>query len=106
MYNFDHHNILNDKIIPCDMKSVKKYLEDGKLDVAVFCLSLMGEDWREYIIEAQRYLAKNGLLFIAGTTNSLSARLSDLSKAITDQGFEIYSDEEKGDITFMDARKL
>ena len=74
MYSFDHHNILNDKIISCDMKSVKAHSEDGKLDVAVFCLSLMGENWSDYIMEAKRCLAKNGLLFIAETTNSLSAR--------------------------------
>ncbi|MBV9179224.1 MAG: hypothetical protein JO297_19510 [Nitrososphaeraceae archaeon] len=106
MYNFDHHNILNDKIIACNIKSVKDYLKDGKLDVAVFCLSLMGEDWRDYITEAKRCLAKNGLLFIAETTNSLSTRLSELRKVIKDQGFEIYSDEERGMFTFIDARKL
>jgi hypothetical protein len=106
MFNFDHHNILNDKIIACDMKSVKKYLEDGKLDVAVFCLSLMGENWRDYIIEAKRCLAKNGLLFVAETTRSLRARLSELRNVITDQGFEIYSNEERGDFTFIEARKL
>lgn len=106
MYNFDHHNILNDKIIPCNMKSVKRYLEDGKLDVAVFCLSLMGKDWPDYIIETKRCLTKNGLLFIAETTHSLSARLSDLRKVITDQGFEIYSNEERGDFTFIEARKI
>jgi hypothetical protein len=106
MYNFDHHNILNDKIIACDMKSVKEYLEDGKLEVAVFCLSLMGENWRDYIIEAKRCLAKNGLLFVAETTRSLRARLSELRNLITEQGFEIYSNEERGDFTFIEARKL
>jgi hypothetical protein len=105
MYNFDHHNILNDKIIACDMKSVP-LKENGKLDVAVFCLSLMGENWPDYIAEAKRCLAKNGLLFIAETTKSLAARLSELRNVIKDQGFEIYSDEERGNFTFVDARKL
>lgn len=40
------------------------------------------------------------------TTNSLSVRLLNLRKVITDQGFEIYTDEERGDFTFIDARKL
>jgi ribosomal RNA-processing protein 8 len=105
MYNFDHHNIINDKIIACDMKSVP-LKENGKLDVAVFCLSLMGENWPDYIAEAKRCLAKNGLLFIAETTKSLSARLSELRTIIKEQGFEIYSDEERGNFTFIDARKL
>jgi hypothetical protein len=105
MYNFDHHNIINDKIIVCDMKSVP-LKEDGKLDVVVFCLSLMGENWPDYITEAKRCVAKNGLLFIAETTNSLNARLSKLRNVIRDQSFEIYSDEERGDFTFIEARKF
>ena len=43
VYSFDHHNVLNENIIPCDMKSVK--LDHGDLDVAVFSLSLMGRNW-------------------------------------------------------------
>jgi ribosomal RNA-processing protein 8 len=105
MYNFDHHNILNDKIIACDMKSVP-LKENGKLDVAVFCLSLMGENWPNYIAEAKRCLTRNGLLFIAETTKSLSARLSELRNIIKEQGFEIYPDDERGNFTFIEARKL
>jgi hypothetical protein len=74
-------------------------IENGKLDVAVFCLSLMGGNWRDYITEAKRCLSKNGLLFIAETTSSLSARLSELRNVTKNQGFEIYSDEERG--TFL-----
>jgi Hypothetical methyltransferase len=66
----------------------------------------MGENWPDYIIEAERCLAKNRLLFIAETTKSLSGRLSRLRKIIKERGFEIYSDEERGDFTFIEARKL
>ena len=105
MYNFDHHNILNNKIIACDMKSVP-LKKDGILDVAVFCLSLMGQNWPEYIKEAKRCLTRNGLLFIAETTKSLSVRLSTLRQVIAEQGFEVYSEDERGNITFIDARRL
>jgi hypothetical protein len=105
MYNFDHHKILNDKIIACDMKSVP-LKRDGQLDIAVFCLSLMSENWLDYIVEAKRCLTKNGLLFIAETTKSLSRRLHNLREILEEQGFEKYSDEEKGDFTFIEARKL
>jgi 16S rRNA G1207 methylase RsmC len=58
----------------------------------------MGENWPDYIIEAgKRCLAKNGLLFIAETTKSLSGRLSRLREIIKERGFKIYSDEERGD---------
>ena len=101
MYNFDHHNILNSKITACDMKSVP--IKDGLLDVAVFCLSLMGKNWPDYITEAARCLQKNGLLFIAETTRSLTSRLSKVSSLILEQGFEIISKEERGIFTFIDA---
>ena len=66
----------------------------------------MGENWPDYIIEAERCLAKNGLLFIVETTKSLSGRLSRLREIIKERGFEIYSDEERGDFAFIEARKL
>jgi superfamily II DNA or RNA helicase len=105
MYNFDHHNIVNNKIIVCDMKSVP-LKKDGRLDVAVFCLSLMEENWPEYIVEAKRCLAQHGFLLIVETTRSLSGRLRELRDIIKVQGFEKKSDEEKGDFTFIKARKL
>jgi ubiquinone/menaquinone biosynthesis C-methylase UbiE len=76
-------------------------LDDESLDVAVFSLSLMGTNWTDFITEAKRCLEKNGYLFIAETTKSLSARLSELRS-----GFDIYSDEERGNFTFIDSRKL
>ena len=74
--------------------------------IAEFCLSLMEESWPEYITEAKRCLAKNGLLFIAETTRSLSGRLYKLRKILEEEGFQKYADEEKGDFTFLEARKL
>jgi hypothetical protein len=49
---------------------------------------------------------KEWTLFIAETTKSLSGRLSRLREIIKERGFEIYSDEERGDFTFIEARKL
>ena len=39
------------------------------------------------------------------TSNSLKTRLSKLRYVLNEQGFEIYSDEEMGDFTFIEARK-
>jgi hypothetical protein len=67
----------------------------------------MGKDWHDYIVEAKRCLATNGYLFISETTKSLSdgGRLSRLRDILKDQDFEIESDEEIGDFTFIDARE-
>lgn len=85
------------------MKSVP--LPDESLDVPVFH-SLMGRNWVEYIEEAKRCLATNGYLFIAETRESISERLSTLRSVLKEKGFEIYSDEERGDFTFIEIREL
>jgi hypothetical protein len=59
-----------------------------------------------HIIEANRCLVKNGYLFIAETSKSLNTRLSKLRDVLKEQGYEIYSDEERGDFTFIEAREL
>jgi Hypothetical methyltransferase len=76
------------------------------LDVAVFSLSLMGKNWEDYIVEAKRCLATNGYLLIAETTKSLKGRLSNISDVTKEKGFEIYTDEQRGDFTFIEAREL
>jgi len=103
VYSFDHIAI-DDKVTPCNMISVP--LNDGDLDIAVFSLSLMHTNWAECIVEAKRCLATNGYLLIAETTKSLKGRLSKLRDIIKEQGFEIYKEEQKGDFTFIEARKL
>ena len=103
VYSFDHVAI-NDKVTSCDMKLVP--LPEEAIDVAVFSLSIMGRNWKEYIREAKRCLATNGYLLIAETTRSLKGRLSKLRDLIREHGFEIYSDEEKGEFTFIEAREL
>jgi ubiquinone/menaquinone biosynthesis C-methylase UbiE len=104
VYSFDHVAI-NDKVVACDMNKVP--LVDEALDVAIFSLSLMGKNWQQYITEAKRCLVTNGILMIVETTKSLiKGRLSNLRQIVKDQGFEIYSDEERGDFTFIEAREL
>jgi ubiquinone/menaquinone biosynthesis C-methylase UbiE len=95
---------INDNVTACDMRSVP--LPDEELDIAIFSLSLMGRNWVDYIQEAKRCLATNGYLLIAETTKSLSGRLSKLRDILKQKGFEIDSDEEKGDFTFIEAREL
>jgi ubiquinone/menaquinone biosynthesis C-methylase UbiE len=60
---------------------------DEALDIAIFALSLMGENWSEYIKEAKRCLVTNGILMIAETTKSLKGRLSNLRDEIQKQDF-------------------
>mgnify|MGYP001372149079 CR=1 FL=1 len=108
--NFDHVAI-DPTVESCDMKSVP--VESGTLNVAVFCLSLMGRDWKEYLKEAARCLASASYLYITETTKSLidkedgkAPRLNKLRDVIIENGFEILSDYERAQFTFIEARKL
>jgi ribosomal RNA-processing protein 8 len=102
-YSFDHVAI-NSNVTTCDIKETG--LPDEAIDIAVFCLSLMGRNWMDYTKEAKRCLATNGYLLIAETTKSMKGRLSKLKEEILKQGFDIYGEEEKGDFTFIEAREL
>jgi Hypothetical methyltransferase len=78
------------------------------LEVVVFSLSLMGKNWRGYIVEAKRCLSTRGSMLIAETTQLLSngGRLSELRNVIKEQEFVIDVDEERGDFTFIEATKV
>jgi hypothetical protein len=105
VFSFDHI-AKKPSVTSCDMKNTG--LEDGSLDIAVFSLSMMGKNWPDYIVEAKRCLPTNGILIIAETTKKTKEgeRLSMLHDVIKTEGFEIYKDEEKGEFTFIEARKL
>jgi ribosomal RNA-processing protein 8 len=45
---------VNESVISCDMAHVP--LQNSSVDVAVFCLSLMGTNLNDYILEANRVL--------------------------------------------------
>jgi superfamily II DNA or RNA helicase len=61
IHSFDHVAIDN-RVIACDIAHVP--LEDESLDVAIFCLSLMGSNFTDYIREAHRCLVLDGHLHI------------------------------------------
>ena len=53
----------NDRVVPCDIANVP--LDNDTLDVAIFCLSLMGTNVADFVAEAHRTLKPGGLLLIA-----------------------------------------
>lgn len=63
-------------IISSDMANTP--LENQCLNVAVYCLSLMGTNLNDYLLEANRCLKPNGLLFIA----EIESRFDDVRQFI------------------------
>ncbi|MBA4120933.1 MAG: DEAD/DEAH box helicase family protein [Acidobacteria bacterium] len=68
IYSFDYI-ALNDSVIECDVSKVP--LEDSELDVAVFNLSLMGLNSKDYLQEAVRTLKLDGQLWIYETESHI-----------------------------------
>lgn len=52
-----------DFVTACDIAHVP--LKNCCLDIAIFCLALMGTNWSEFIIESNRCLKSNGLLWVS-----------------------------------------
>ncbi|XP_061368754.1 ribosomal RNA-processing protein 8 [Gastrolobium bilobum] len=78
------------KVIACDMANAP--LVSLSIDVAVFCLSLMGTNYQGYLEEAYRVLKPGGWLLIAEVKsrfdpNNGGADPEKFSKAISELGF-------------------
>ena len=65
---------LNDYITVADMKNLP--IENGKIDLAIYCLSLMNKNFIPFIAEANRILKKEGKLLVA----EISSRIVEISK--------------------------
>ncbi|XP_017472009.1 PREDICTED: ribosomal RNA-processing protein 8 isoform X2 [Rhagoletis zephyria] len=65
-----------DDIIACDMAHTP--LSNQSVDIAVYCLSLMGTNLKDYLLEANRVLRPNGLVIIA----EIQSRFDDLRQFI------------------------
>jgi ribosomal RNA-processing protein 8 len=62
IHSFDLVKI-NEYITQCDIKNVP--LKNEEVDVAVFCLSLMGTNFVDFIKEAKRILKNKGILIVS-----------------------------------------
>ncbi|KAJ8984887.1 hypothetical protein NQ317_002727 [Molorchus minor] len=75
VYSFDLIAV-DETVVACDMAKVP--LKDESVHVAVFCLSLMGTNLHDYLLEANRVLKVGGLLKIA----EVESRFEDVEKFI------------------------
>ncbi|KAM9801177.1 uncharacterized protein rrp8 [Neosynchiropus ocellatus] len=75
-------------VTACDMAKVP--LKDRSVDIAVFCLSLMGTNLADFLAEANRVLKKGGVLKIAEVASRFDGLRSFLT-AMTNLGFSLVS---------------
>lgn len=55
-------------------------LDDGSVDVAVYCLSLMGTNVADFLTEANRILKVNGVVYIAEVRSRFEGEKQGLKK--------------------------
>ena len=82
VHSFDLVSV-NERVTACDMAHVP--LDDHSVDVAVFCLSLMGTNLADYIREARRVLKPaSGVMKVAEVRSRFEGEGSGGLKALVD----------------------
>ncbi|XP_015181435.1 PREDICTED: ribosomal RNA-processing protein 8, partial [Polistes dominula] len=95
---------LNDRVIACDMAHTP-LLRDS-VHVVVFCLSLMGSNLSDYILEANRVLKKDGILKIAEVESRFD-NIDEFIKLLKIYGFSnTWKDLSKNLFYFLDFQKI
>uniref|UniRef100_A0A1E1XH29 Ribosomal RNA-processing protein 8 n=1 Tax=Amblyomma aureolatum TaxID=187763 RepID=A0A1E1XH29_9ACAR len=95
---------LNEHVTVCDMSKVP--LPNQSVDVAVFCLSLMGTNLNMFVLEANRILKKGGILKIAEVKSRFPST-QGFAKTMKKFGFELeHVDESNKMFVLFDFKKV
>ncbi|CAL7945075.1 unnamed protein product [Xylocopa violacea] len=102
VHSFDFVS-LNENVTVCDIAHTP--LLTSGVNVVVFCLSLMGTNLKDYIIEANRVLKKDGILKIAEVESRFD-QIEDFIKTINSYGFKhTWKDLSHNLFYFLDFKK-
>ena len=103
-YSFDHYSDDN-TVIKADISDLQEYLQDNSVDAAVFCMSLWGTNYMDYIKEAYRYLKSDGIMYVTEPKDKINQ--AELIGGTTQIGFEIISlDFERNGKTYIEFQKV
>ncbi|RIA96939.1 methyltransferase-domain-containing protein [Glomus cerebriforme] len=88
----------HDKVIVCDI--AKLPIPDSFFDIVIFCLSLMGTNYIEYLKEAHRVLKTNGELKVT----EVVSRFSDINafiEVLAEIGFKLLKKDDTNKMFIM-----
>lgn len=85
-YSVDHFSD-DETVIKSDISNLKEYIADNSVDIAIFCMSLWGKNYMDYIKEAYRYLKKDGIIYICEPTEKINQ--AELIGGTLMMGYEI-----------------
>lgn len=95
---------VDDSVTACDISQVP--LKDNTLDVAVFSLSLMGNNYKDYLNEAYRVLKPYGNIFVAEPAEKWLGREHELKAILEEVGFKCHKHEKNtGKFIYLDGVK-
>ncbi len=107
VHSFDHVAI-SDVVQACDIAHTP--LESGSLDAAIFCLSLMGSNFGDYLREAARVLKRDRVLHIYEATTrfgltetEVSANRQSFARCLRDFGFDVVDVSDRWKFTYIKA---
>ena len=82
---------VNERVTVCDFSRTP--LTNSSVDVAVFCLSLMGSNLRDFLHEANRVLKEGALLKVAEVESRFTGQVSldDFVAHVQKMGFKLKS---------------
>ena len=103
VHAFDYVAI-DESVTACDMSKVP--LEDESVDAAIFCLSLMGANYIDYIQESHRIMKPLGHLFICEPKKKVQKRMESLIAEIENVGFKVVSTKTSSQFIYIQAIKL
>uniref|UniRef100_T2MIA9 Ribosomal RNA-processing protein 8 n=1 Tax=Hydra vulgaris TaxID=6087 RepID=T2MIA9_HYDVU len=89
---------VNNRVVACDMKKVP--LKNEIIDIAIFCLSLMGTNLEDFILEAHRVLKYGGILKIA-EVKSRCENIDLFAENICAAGFKLISKDDSNKMFVM-----
>ncbi|XP_043672952.1 ribosomal RNA-processing protein 8 [Vespula pensylvanica] len=102
-HSFDLISV-NERVQACDMSHTP--LLRNSVHIVVFCLSLMGTNLGDYILEANRVLKKDGILKIA-EIESRFEHIENFIKLLNDYGFvNTWKDLSQNLFYFLDFKKV
>lgn len=84
-------------VIACDM--AKTPLKSASVHAVVFCLSLMGTNLRDFLVEANRVLKPNGILKVAEVKSRFD-KVDDFLQHVQSCGFKLVDKDVNGEFFY------
>ena len=103
VHAFDYVAI-NENVTACDMSNVP--LKDQEVDAVIFCLSLMGSNYIDYIKESFRIIKPFGNIFICEPKKKLEKRLDTFKKELETVGFKVVEVTISSQFIYLQGIKL